>query len=71
MTYEKSSLGAINVQMFLFLPIISLGVLNRYIMVGQGICEKYQSRDGQISRVGTAREILSQDWKFFSTFVDL
>jgi hypothetical protein len=33
-------------------------------MVGRGICEKYQSRDGQISRDGTASEILSQDWNF-------
>ena len=38
--------------------------MNRYIMVGWGICEKYQSRDSQISRAGTAREILSSDWNF-------
>ena len=30
-------------------------ILNRYITVGRGICEKYQSRDGQI---------MSQDWNF-------
>ena len=35
-----------------------------YIMVGWGICEKYQSRDSQISRAGMAREILSSDWNF-------
>jgi len=38
--------------------------MNRYIMVGWGICEKYQLRDSQISRAETAREILSQNWNF-------
>ena len=26
-----------------------IGIMNRYIMFGRGICEKYQSRDEQIS----------------------
>ena len=44
-----------------------MGILNRYIMFGRGMCEKYQSRDDKFPEPKGERNLVSRQVFFANT----